>query len=147
MNEFSKPTIEYAELWPLLLVFGVACAGVLVEAFVPRALRYVTQTLLSATGLLVAFGGVVYVGTQLQERDGGVARGKIVAEGAIAIDGPTIFLWGLVLLIAVAGVLLFAERQLEGGVSAFAGQAAALPGTESERLASTQGLDHTEVSR
>ena len=145
MNEFSKPTIEYAELWPLLLVFGVACAGVLVEAFVPRALRYITQTVLSAVGLLVAFGGVVYVGTQLQERDGGVARGKIVAEGAIAIDGPTIFLWGLVLLIAVAGVLLFAERQLEGGVSAFAGQAAALPGTESERLASTQGFDHTEV--
>jgi NADH-quinone oxidoreductase subunit N len=145
VNEFSKPTIEYAELWPLLLVFGVACAGVLVEAFVPRALRYVTQTVLAAAGLLVAFGGVVYVGTQLDELEGGVARGKIVAEGAIAIDGPTIFLWGLVLLIAVAGVMLFAERQLEGGVSAFAGQAAALPGTESERLASTRGLDHTEV--
>ena len=103
MNEFSKPTIEYAELWPLLLVFGVACAGVLVEAFVPRALRYLTQTVLTLSGLLVAFGGVVYVGTQLQEREGGVARGKIVAEGAIAIDGPTIFLWGLILLISVAG--------------------------------------------
>jgi NADH-quinone oxidoreductase subunit N len=30
-------------------------------------------------------------------------------------------------------------------VSAFAGQAAALPGTEAEREASTEGLDHTEV--
>ena len=37
MNEFVKPTIEYAQLWPLLLVFGVACAGVLVEAFAPAA--------------------------------------------------------------------------------------------------------------
>ena len=40
MNEFVKPTIEYAQLWPLLLVFGVACVGVLVEAFLPRRLRY-----------------------------------------------------------------------------------------------------------
>ena len=42
-------------------------------------------------------------------------------------------------------MLLFAERRLEGGVTAFAGQAAALPGTEAERQASTQGLEHTEV--
>jgi NADH-quinone oxidoreductase subunit N len=42
-------------------------------------------------------------------------------------------------------VLLFAERRLEGGVSSFAGQAAALPGTEAERQASTRGLEHTEV--
>ena len=42
-------------------------------------------------------------------------------------------------------MLLFAERRLEGGVTAFAGQAAALPGTEAEREASTRGLEHTEV--
>ena len=34
--EFVKPTIEYAQLWPMFVVFGVACAGVLVEAFLPR---------------------------------------------------------------------------------------------------------------
>ena len=49
------------------------------------------------------------------------------------------------LVFAIGGVLLFAERRLEAGVSAFAGQAAALPGTEAEREASTRGLDHTEV--
>ena len=49
------------------------------------------------------------------------------------------------LVFAIGGILLFAERRLEGGVSAFAGQAAALPGTEAEREASTKGLDHTEV--
>ena len=42
-------------------------------------------------------------------------------------------------------MLLFAERHLEGGITAFAGQAAALPGTAAEREASTQGLEHTEV--
>jgi NADH-quinone oxidoreductase subunit N len=51
----------------------------------------------------------------------------------------------MILVFGIGGVLLFAERHLEGGVSAFAGQAAALPGTEAERQASTSGLDHTEV--
>ena len=74
-----------------------------------------------------------------------MARGAVAAEGTIAVDGPSVFLWGLVLVFAIGGVLLFAERRLEGGVSAFAGQAAALPGTEAEREASTRGLDHTEV--
>ena len=62
-----------------------------------------------------------------------VARGVVAAEGTLVVDGPTVFLWGLVLVFALGGVLLFAERRLEGGVSAFAGQAAALPGTEAER--------------
>jgi NADH-quinone oxidoreductase subunit N len=42
-------------------------------------------------------------------------------------------------------VMLFAERQLEGGIMAFAGQAAALPGTEAERAAAGKGVEHTEV--
>ena len=49
------------------------------------------------------------------------------------------------LVLALLSVLLFAERHLEGGVLSFAGQAAALPGTEAEREASTKGLEHTEV--
>ena len=145
MIEFSKPVIGYAEVWPLLLVFGVACAGVLVEAFAPRARRYVVQVVLALVGLVAAFAGVVAIGLNLDKVAGGAARGSIVAEGAIAVDGPTVFLWGLILLLAIAGLLLFAERRLEGGVSAFAGQAAALPGTDAERQASTRGLDHTEV--
>ena len=68
-----------------------------------------------------------------------------MAEGALAVDGPAVFCWLLILVLAVLSVLLFAERDLEGGVLSFAGQAAALPGTEAEREASTKGLEHTEV--
>jgi NADH-quinone oxidoreductase subunit N len=145
---FDKPTIEYAQLWPMLVVFGVACVGVLVEAFVPRNRRYLTQAVLAVGGLVVALAGSVYVGTDLSKLETGgdvVARGKLAVEGTLAVDGPSIFVWGLVLVFAIGGVLLFAERRLEAGVSAFAGQAAALPGTEAEREASTRGLDHTEV--
>ncbi|HEU5037456.1 MAG TPA: NADH-quinone oxidoreductase subunit NuoN [Nocardioides sp.] len=143
--DFVKPTIEYSQIWPLLVVFGVACAGVVIEAFVPRALRFGVQTVLAALGLLVALGGTIWLATDLEELGDGAARGAIDVEGTLAIDGPTLFFWGILLIFALGGVLLFAERRLEGGVSAFAGQAAALPGTEAERQASTRGLEHTEV--
>ena len=143
--EFTKPTIEYADLWPLILVFGVACLGVVLEAFLPRERRYLAQTVLAGVGLLVAFGGTIYVATGLDKLGGGVARGAVDVEGTIVVDGPTVFFWGIITLFSLGGVLLFAERRLEGGVSAFAGQAAALPGTEAERQASTRGLEHTEV--
>ncbi|HEU5454044.1 MAG TPA: proton-conducting transporter membrane subunit, partial [Nocardioides sp.] len=142
---FVKPQIEYAQLWPMLVVFGVACAGVLVEAFLPRSARYAVQTLLTLAGLVTALVGTCFVAADLPTLGGGVARGVIAAEGTIAVDGPSVFLWGVVLVFAIGGVLLFAERRLEGGVTAFAGQAAALPGTEAERRASTAGMEHTEV--
>src|SRR5215203_172524 len=148
MSEFVKPELEYAQLWPLILVLAVACLGVVVEAFAPRRVRYLTQTLLTLAGLVAALVGTIIVGTDLEKRVDGdevVARGLVGSMGTISVDGPTVFLWGIILVFALGGVFLFAERRLEGGVSAFAGQAAALPGTEAERQASTRGLEHTEV--
>ena len=57
MTEFTKPSVEYFELWPLLVVFGAACLGVVVEAFAPRAARYVCQVVLALAGLVGAHGG------------------------------------------------------------------------------------------
>ena len=134
MNEFVKPTIEYAQLWPLLLVFGVACAGVLVEAFLPRRLRYVVQTVLTLAGLVAA---ARRRRLRRRRRSRSSATGPRAARSPPRAPSPStarpLFLWGLILLFAIIGVLLFAERHLEGGVSAFAGQAAALPGSEAER--------------
>lgn len=143
--DFVKPTIEYGEIWPLLVVFGVACVGVIVEAFVARERRFLIQTVLAAAGLVAALVGTIVIATDLEVLGDGQARGLIGVEGTLTIDGPTVFLWGITLVFALGGVLLFAERRLEGGVSSFAGQAAALPGTEAERQASTRGLEHTEV--
>ena len=143
--DFTAPSIEYGPLSPLLILFGVATAGVLVEAFAPRRLRYVLQVTLSVLGVVAALVATVVVSTNLQQRGDHPAFGMIAAEGAIAVDGPTMFIWGTLLLLTLMSVLLFAERHLEGGITAFAGQAAALPGTEAEREASTRGLEHTEV--
>lgn len=143
--EFVNPVIEYAELSPLLIVFGAAVLGVLVEAFVPRGGRYVAQATLAVLGLLGALVATVLVARDMPEVGGGAGRGWIAMEQTLAVDGPAVFLWGLILLLSLAGVLLFAERHLDGGLSAFAGQAAALPGTEAESEASSRGLEHTEV--
>jgi len=140
---YQSPTIEYADLWPLLVVLGAACVGIVVEALVPRGRRFATQTGLTLAGLGVALVGTVVVGVRLPA--GEAARGVIASEGALAIDGPSLVLWGMTLVLALGGALLFAERRLEGGVSVFSGQAAALPGTPAEREASTRGLEHTEV--
>jgi NADH-quinone oxidoreductase subunit N len=145
VTDFTSPTIEYAQIWPLLVVFGLACVGLLLEAFLPRVYRYTAQATLTIGGLLAALIGTVMVGLNLEELDGGAAYGSLTAEQTLAVDGPTVFLWGLILVLGIAGAMLFAERHLEGGVSAFAGQASALPGTDAEREASTRGLEHTEV--
>jgi NADH-quinone oxidoreductase subunit N len=142
--DFSRPTVEYAQISPLLIIFGVAVIGVLVEAFVARRSRYLVQTVLAVLGVVGALVATVLVASNLKAV-GGAARGFIAVEGAIALDGPTMFIWGTILVLSMISVLLFAERGLEGGITAFAGQAAALPGTAAEREASTQGLEHTEV--
>jgi NADH-quinone oxidoreductase subunit N len=145
MPEFTKPTLEYFELLPLLIVFGAACVGVILEAFLPREARRVPQVLVTLVGLAAALAATIWIATDLEEHADGAARGLVGAEGSIIIDGPTVYLWGLLLVFGILGTALFAERRLEGGLSAFAGQAAALPGTEAERQAATKGLDHTEV--
>jgi len=142
---FDKPHLEYGDLSPMLVVFGVACVGVLVEAFLPRERRYLVQAVLTVAGLVAALVATCLVAADQPSLGEGVARGLIAAEGTIVVDGPTVFFWGLILVFAIGGVLLFAERRLEGGLSAFAGQAAALPGSEAERQAYAKGLDHTEV--
>jgi len=144
--EFQSPTVEYSLVLPLLVVFGGALIGVLVEAFASRAWRYTAQVGVAVTTLLVALVSTVQVATTLDPLSGDVAaRGDLVVEGAIVVDGPTVFLWGILLVLSLVSALLFAERRLEGGLTSFAGQAAALPGTDAERQASTRGIEHTEV--
>ena len=143
--EFTAPSVEYSLLSPLLIIFGVAVVGVLVEAFAPRHLRYLIQSLLALVGVVAALVATIWVGIDLTPLADGTAKGAIAAEGAIVVDGPSVFIWGTILVLSLISVMLFAERHLEGGVMSFAGQAAALPGTEAEREASTRGLEQTEV--
>lgn len=143
---FDAPHIAYGKLAPLLIVFGVAVAGVLVEAFLSRRYRYAVQSVLALLGLVAALAATILIATGTLSGGGNDAFDPTIeASGAIAVDGPSLFIWGTLLVFSIISLLLFAERRLEGGVTAFAGQAAALPGTEAEREASAKGIEHTEV--
>ncbi|MGW2177197.1 NADH-quinone oxidoreductase subunit NuoN [Streptomyces sp. NPDC001732] len=145
-ERFQAPVIEYTQLMPVLIVIGVAVVGVLVEAFVPRRARYHTQVFLTVVALAAAFAAVVGLAA------GGYATTKahIAAMGAIAIDGPTLFLQGTILLTSLVAVFTFAERRLDPAahgnrVDSFAAQAASVPGSDSEKAAVKAGFTTTEV--
>ncbi|MFJ1593956.1 NADH-quinone oxidoreductase subunit NuoN [Kitasatospora albolonga] len=145
-DRFTAPTIEYAQLAPVLIIVVAAVLGILVEAFVPRRARYHTQLLLTVVALAAAFAAVV----SLAAGGYGTTKAQIAAMGAIAIDGPTLFLQGTILLVAVVAVFTFAERRLDPTahgrkVDSFAAQAGTVPGSDAEKAAVRAGFTTTEV--
>jgi NADH-quinone oxidoreductase subunit N len=149
------PSIEYFLLCPMLIVFGVAVAGVLVEAFVPRRLRYVAQVTLAFGGLVAAFVAVLVVAETIW-------AGRPAVLGAVAIDPTALFLQGTVLLVAMLAVIFMAERTtagkgavkaanakvavtVGGGLDSFTPQASAVPGSDAEREAERAGAAQTEL--
>ena len=139
-STISPPHIEYSQLGPMLVVFGAAVAGVLVEAFTPRPLRRPLHLVLALAALVAAFiWTVVIAGTHsiFASR----AAGHVAAAGAVAVDRPTLFIQGTILVLAFVSVLLLADSS----VSPFAAQAAAPPGSPEEREGLAAGFMHTEI--
>jgi NADH-quinone oxidoreductase subunit N len=145
-DRFPTPHIEYAQLSPVLIIFGVAMLGILVEAFTPRRHRYTAQVVLAVVGLAAAFAAVV----ALAEKGYGTTKAHIAAMGAVAVDGPALFLQGTILLVGLVAVFTFAERRLDPKahgrhVDSFAAQGSAVPGGEQEKAAVRAGFTTTEV--
>ncbi|MFD5201243.1 NADH-quinone oxidoreductase subunit NuoN [Streptomyces sp. NPDC058375] len=145
-DSFTMPKIEYTQLMPVLIILVAAVLGILVEAFVPRRARYHTQLFLTVVAAAASFAAIV----GLAAGGYGTTKAMIAAEGAIAIDGPTLFLQGTILLVAMVAVFTFAERRLDptadgNRVDSFAAQAGAVPGGEGEKAAVRAGFTTTEV--
>ena len=136
LMEITAPQIEYALLSPFILIFAGACLGVLVEAVLPRAVRLTAQ-------LVVVFASIV-AALFMTLRSWLVGTDTLAAVGSVALDGPTYFMWALLLVFGAICFLLFADRTTENG-SVFAPQAAAVPGTPAEQEAIRAGVEHTEV--
>jgi NADH-quinone oxidoreductase subunit N len=148
------PNVEYFVLSPILIVFGVAVVGVLVEAFVPRRLRYASQVTLALAGLVAAFVADVMVGRRIH------GSGQTAVMRAVAIDGPTLVMQGTVLLVAVLAILFIAERSAvtnapvgpgaatvaqRAGLDFFTPQASAVPDSVAEHQAVRAGFAQTEM--
>nr|WP_202555407.1 NADH-quinone oxidoreductase subunit NuoN [Streptomyces sp. SID4950] len=146
ISKIEAPKIEYGQLSPILIVLGAALVGILVEAFAPRRVRYHAQLLLSAVALCAAFAAIVALAA-----DGyGTTKAHIAAMGALAVDGPALFLQGTILLAGLVALFTFAERRLDPDphghrTDSFVAQAAAVPGSDSEKAAVRAGFTTTEV--
>jgi len=134
MTGFTAPEINWAALAPILILFGAACVGVLVEAFVPRSARHPVQLILSLVALVAA--GVT-VALRAGDR-------LVTIGGAVAVDGPTLFLQGAIILLSVVALLLIGERSVEAG-GAFVAQAAVPVGSELDRAQTERTAGATEV--
>ncbi|MFI7433272.1 NADH-quinone oxidoreductase subunit NuoN [Micromonospora haikouensis] len=134
MTELKLPSIDYAALAPILIMLGAALLGVLVEAFVPRKHRHLVQLSL---GLLAVLAALVMVIFNADDR-------LITAGGALAVDGPTLFLQGAILVLAAMSLLLIGERSVERG-GAFVAQAAVTAESADDRRQAEGSNGATEV--
>ena len=134
--DFVAAKVSYGAIAPMLIIFGAALIGVLVEAFAPRTARFALQVGLSLVALVAALATVVLVSRNHQGS---------TLEGAVVIDGPALFLQGTVLVLSILGVLTMAERFDGAGPDAFTPQGAAVPGSPQESLALRAGAATTEV--
>ncbi|MEV0152948.1 NADH-quinone oxidoreductase subunit NuoN [Micromonospora sp. NPDC050686] len=134
MTELKLPSIDYGAIAPILIMLGAALLGVLVEAFVPRRLRHWTQLLLALAAVFAALAMVV---VHADDR-------LITVGGAIAVDGPTLFLQGAILILAAMALLLIGERSVERG-GYFVAQAAVTAESADDRRQAEGAGGATEV--
>ncbi|MEV6347987.1 NADH-quinone oxidoreductase subunit NuoN [Actinoplanes sp. NPDC051851] len=134
MGELKLPPIDYGALSPMLILFGVACLGVLLEVIVPRRSRNAVQLSLVLLGIVAALVEVI------MHRD----TRAVTVGGAVAVDGPTLFLQGAILLLGVGALLLIGERTVEAG-GAFVAQAAIVVGSEKDARQAAGRPGATEV--
>jgi len=139
IGAIPAPHFEWGQLAPMLVVFGAAVVGVLVEAFTPRARRRAVHLVLTLGSLAAAF--VLTIVTASSSIFDHGSPGHIAAVGAVAVDRPTLFIQGTILVLAFVSVLLIADTSN----SPFAAQAAAPPGSQEEREGLVTGAMHTEI--
>lgn len=132
---FTATSVSFVAVAPVLVVFGAACLGVAVEAFAPRRVRHDTQLAIAVVALLAAFLWLV-----IRSR----AEMGATLAGAIVVDGPTIILQGLVLVMGLLSLLIMAERFGGRVADAFTPSGASVPGSAHESVAERLGTT-TEI--
>lgn len=107
----SEMSIDWAGLSPMIIVFGAAFAGLLIEASVPKARRLPVQVGLTVLTLAAAFIAVVL-------NSGKNATAFAIGGtdlGSVALDGPGLFLQGTIVILSLVAVLLLAEQRTTKG--------------------------------
>jgi NADH-quinone oxidoreductase subunit N len=131
----EAPDLSLAALAPLLFIFGAACVGVLVEAFMPRDSRHPVQVALALVGTVGALVCTLLL----------AGRREVTAGGALAVDGAGLFLQATIAGLGALAILLFAERSLDPARSSFVTSAAVPAGSPRDHELLTSERVQTEV--
>lgn len=126
----SAPSLSYMLLSPMLIIFGAAVLGVLIEAFMGKAHRAAVQ-------LTVSIGALILALLQLwQIKD---MSSTTAAVNSVTIDKAGIFFQFIIVSLALVAVLLIADQDN------FVAQASAVPGSNEEKIAIQQKVQQTEI--
>ena len=77
---FTPASLDYVALLPVLIVFGAAMLGVLVEAFLPRSARYAAHVGITLVGLVAAMGALAF----------GAVSHRVATAGLAGVGAPAI---------------------------------------------------------
>ena len=136
-DPIHAPAIDLNAVMPVLIVLGAACIAVVLEAALPRPQRYPAQLGLALVAVVGAGAWTVYGGTKHHY--------SVTFAGAVAVDGFTYIVWGVLLALGLVSVLLMADRVSEPG-GAFAAQASVRVGSTRDRTQTLVALPmQTEV--
>jgi len=119
----------------MIVIFGAAIVSVLIEAFTPRSVRRYLQ-LLIVFGSLIAAAALIVINSSTR---------VVTAGQAIVIDGPALVLQGAIVILALLGAALMAERSIDSVGDAFASRVSSLPGSEEEKQFTQRGYLQTEI--
>lgn len=126
----TAPVLIYSLLAPMIIIFGAAVLGVLVEAFVGKTHRATFQLTLTLGALTLALLQLWNIRDKFSTS---------AAVGAVVIDKAGIFLQGTILILAIVAVLLVADQDN------FVSKASAIPGSSEEAEAIKTGDQQTEI--
>ena len=126
----TAPQLTYSLLAPMMIIFGAAVIGVLVEAFVGKARRAAIQLTLTLGALTLSLLQLWSIRDKFS---------TTAAVGAVVIDRAGIFLQGSILILAIVAVLLVADQDN------FVSRASAIPGSAEEAESIKTGDQQTEI--
>lgn len=135
--DISLPPLYLGVLAPVLIVLAAAALGILIEAFASRHTRHFAQVVVSLVAVVSALAVLALRWN--------ASRFRVAARGTVAVDGPTYFIWMLILIFGGLSLMIFAERKLYNGGTAFTPAASSVPGSQAERDAITAKVEHAEI--
>lgn len=131
---FQPPEVDWVAAGPVVAVFAAAVLGVLVEAFVPRRARRITQMLVAGLGLLVSMCFLVVLWQDDVTRQVLSSAADPQTSGMV-LDKVALFLQATLVVLTALSLLVLGERGTDRQLEAFAAQPATGPGSPEEAAA------------